>query len=156
MHRAHQREEAKGATLIELMVAVVLLAIAVLFMTMVPNQSQRQMWKGDRVSAATAAARDRIEFIRTVVGRTSPIYSGYDVVKANFPNGNTVPDTFRGAEVRVVRRTTCFWTNPDSGKVRIRVRCIALDGGQVAIDSMDTQVIVETWIAKRDTLPPFE
>jgi prepilin-type N-terminal cleavage/methylation domain-containing protein len=152
------RKGARGVTLVELMVAVVMLAIVVMYISLVPTQSQRQMWKADRVSAATAGARDKVEEFRGVIGKTSPTFQGFDSLRTGYTSGLVYWDTFRFAETRVVRRWSFRWpTGPsgDSGKGTLSLRCIALDGGQLARDSMDTQVSVETWVAKRDTLPPF-
>lgn len=152
-----KRIDSRGTTLVELMVAIVILAIVVMFISILPTQSQKMMLKSDRVSAATAGARDKIETMRSVIARTGPLWPGYANLKALYPDGVTRNDTFKFAEYLVIRRTTCQWLmshNDDSLGV-ISLRCIALNAGVLPSDSMDTQVRVQTLVAKRDTLPPF-
>jgi prepilin-type N-terminal cleavage/methylation domain-containing protein len=147
--RKEKRREARGVTLIELMVAVVLLAIVVMFIATIPTLSQRRIWTSNMVSGATGGARDKMEQFRSVLARTGPTYSGYDTLKKY--NNVTRTDTFVQTEVRVVRRWIFTTYNPDSGKGRMVLWCIPLDGTQRSVDSLRFEV----WFAKRDTLPPL-
>jgi len=146
--RKEKRREARGATLIELMVAVVLLAIVVMFIAVIPTLSQRRIWTSNMVSGATGGARDKMEQFRSVLARTGTTYSGYDTLKKYWASGT---DTFVQTEVRVVRRWTFTTWSPDSGKGRMVLWCIPLDGTKRSIDSLR----FEAWFAKRDTLPPL-
>jgi len=59
----------------------------------------------------------------------------------------------------VVRRTRFDWTTatPESGShLKLTLRCIPLVvRNQIPPDSLATQVTIETWVTKRDTLPPL-
>lgn len=157
MKRAIRRED-RGSTLVELIVAVVLLAIVVMFVAMVPVQSQKMMLNADRVSAASAAARDKMENFRHVIGRTSGTYRGFTVLQTLYSPGVWYRDTFKLQEIQVLRQWQFQYPagiNGDSAKASIDLRCCYLYNGKLPQDSLNAQVRVNTWVAKRDTLPPL-
>lgn len=156
--RRDLRAETRGSTLVELMVAVVLLAIVVMFIALIPTQSQQMMLKADRVSAASAAARDKMENFRHVIARTGPDYRGFNVLMNAYSPGMVYSDTFSSSEIQVLRRWQFSWpagVTGDSAKGFINLWCIPLVGGKVPPDSSDLQVRINTWVAKRDTFAPF-
>jgi prepilin-type N-terminal cleavage/methylation domain-containing protein len=149
------RKETRGSTLVELMVAVVLLAIVVMFIALVPTQSQQMMLKADRVSAASAAARDKMENFRHVIGRTGPNYRGYNVLMSLYPSGMWAgPDTFKYSEIKVLRKWQFTWPGGltgDSAKGSVDLRCYPLSNGALTAESLR----ICSWVAKRDTFIPF-
>jgi len=156
MTKPFKENESRGVTLVELMVAIVLLAIVVMFISLLPTLSAERTWRANMVSAATAAGRDKVEYFRSIVARTGPTYGGVDSLRKYWgtPSGNAnPPDTFKQNDLKVVRWWRFYWTAapPESGgRLRLRVTCIPMDG---SVLSQRDSVAFETWIAKRDTLP---
>jgi prepilin-type N-terminal cleavage/methylation domain-containing protein len=145
----------QGMTLLETMVAVVILAIAILHMAMVPLLSQASIRNSQATARATGAGRDKMEQLMGVLAKTrggTPPYSGYDSLVL-LPKYNNFHDSVITADGTVFRRWTITraQTNPDTGYAIVRVVC-RYKTGLSKYDSID----VSTYLAKRDTLPLYQ
>jgi prepilin-type N-terminal cleavage/methylation domain-containing protein len=148
----------RGMTLLETMVAVVILAIAILHMAMVPLLSQAAIRNSQASARATSAGRDKMEQFMGVLAKTrggTPPYSGYDslVLLPKYNNGNDSVVTADGTVLRRWRilRQTGPMSGADTGYATVQVVC-RYKTGLSRYDSID----VTTYLAKRDTLPLYQ
>jgi prepilin-type N-terminal cleavage/methylation domain-containing protein len=146
----------RGMTLLETMVAVVILAIAILHMAMVPLLSQAAIRNSQATARATSAGRDKMEQMMGVLAKTrggTPPYSGYDSLVL-LPKYNNFRDSISTADGMVDR----WWTivrapssGPDTGYAIVTVNCRYKTG----LSRYDT-LTFRTYLAKRDTLPAYQ
>jgi len=147
----------RGMTLLETMVAVVILAIAILHMAMVPLLSQAGIRNSQATARATSAGRDKMEQMMGVLAKTrggTPPYSGYDSLVL-LPKYNNFRDSISTADGMVVR----WWTitrapsgsGADTGYAIIQVWCRYKTG----LSRFDT-LQFRSYLAKRDTLPAYQ
>jgi len=146
----------RGMTLLETMVAIVILAIAILHMAIVPLLSQASIRNSQATARATSAGRDKMEQMMGVLAKTrggTPPYSGYDSLVL-LPKYNNFNDSVITADGTVFRRWRILrQTGPsgaDTGYATVRVVC-RYKTGLSRYDSID----VTSFLAKRDTLPTF-
>lgn len=141
-----QREN--GMTLLETIVALVLLAIVVLYMALVPLASQNSLMRTDIQNKANQAAKDKIEFFRGVVSRWSagpPRYSGWDTLCTAYASGS---DDYRTTMNPAIHR---HWTvtanDPFPRSARIRLVCFYTWRG------VQDSLVYVTFAANRAAIP---
>jgi len=148
----------RGMTLLETMVAIVILAIAILHMALVPLLSQAAIKNSQATARATTAGKDKIEKFANIINRTyggNNPYAGYDTLYNNYgPLSGHTSDACTTQD-GIVRRhwwlIKHFAPGPpvvDSGYMTVRLNCV-YSMGLNRIDSVQ----FTTEIAKRDTLP---
>jgi prepilin-type N-terminal cleavage/methylation domain-containing protein len=146
----------QGMTLLETMVAVVILAIAILHMAMVPLLSQAGIRNSQATARATSAGRDKMEQMMGVLAKTrggTPPYDGYDslVLLLKYNNFRDSISTADGMVVRWWTITRAPSSGPDTGYAILTVNCRYKTG----LSRYDT-LTFRTYLAKRDTLPSFQ
>jgi len=145
----------RGMTLLETMVAIVILAIAILHMAIVPLLSQAAIKNSQATARATTAGKDQIEKFVNIINRTyggSNPYAGYDTLWNKYgPTGTNACTTQDGIVQRHWWLTKHGKPAPspvDSGYMTVRLNCVYTMG----LNRTDS-VQFTTDIAKRDTLP---
>jgi len=112
-----------GMTLLETVVALVLLAIVILYMAMIPLASKNSLMRSDMQNKANQAGKDKIELFRSLVTRWSagpPRYSGWDSLVTNYATGRN--DPYRNTNI--IRNWDIARDNPVPGSARIFLRCV--------------------------------
>jgi prepilin-type N-terminal cleavage/methylation domain-containing protein len=148
----------RGMTLLETMVAIVILAIAILHMAIVPLLSQAAIKNSQATARATTAGKDQIEKFVNIINRTyggSNPYAGYDTLWNKYgPLSGNTSDSFLTQDGIVQRH---WWLTKhgkpapspvDSGYMTVRLNCVY----KMGLNRTDS-VQFTTDIAKRDTLP---
>jgi prepilin-type N-terminal cleavage/methylation domain-containing protein len=144
----------RGLTLLETMVAIVILAIVIMQMAMVPLLSKSGLSKSKTTTQATAAANDKMELFYNVLSRTKTgtnRFPGYDSLLAPPNNGGN--DYYLASTGDTIYRSWTIQRRPggvDSGIVRVQVWCRFRTG--LKLDSM----FFTTDLAQRDSLPGFK
>ena len=142
----------RGMTLLEVMVAMVILAIVVLHMSIVPLMSLDGIRRSQGAARATAAARDQAEKMQNFLARSSANFPGYDSLYTLYQNPPGRLDSIKTVD-GVVFTTTLMQKRPgvvDSGVATVTVRCSSQVGAKYQT------YVYQTDLAKRDTLPFFE
>lgn len=139
----------RGLTLLEVMVAIVILAIVILHMAVVPLMSLNAIRRSQGAARATAAAKDRVEKMQNYLARSSANFPGYDNLFTLYgPPGRL--DSLKTVDGVVYTTTLMQKNNTVPGLARVTIRCSSLVGANYQT------YVYQTDLAKRDTLPFFE
>jgi len=140
----------RGMTLLEVMVAVVILGIVVMQMSVVPLMSLSAIRRSQGAARATAAARDKVEELQNLIARSHQGFCGYDTLNLVY-NGGWVSDSVNTVDGVVYRRTTVQFPGgfDTLGFVGATIQCSVVIGRRPQV------FVFNTNLAQRDSLPGF-